>query len=311
MSPSPIAETIRLDLGGFSQWVMVRGASVENPVLIILHGGPGMPETALLRHFNAPLENIFTVVYWEQRGAGYSFDKSIPPTSMTIDRFVADLDALVDAMCRRFGKDKVVLLGHSWGSALGTLYAARHPQKVAAYVGVGQIGNLQASEEASYAFVLAEARRRDNGKALAALTALGPPPYDQQRLIVQRRWLSRFAGTFGTLPLHKALWILLTTRGPSPFKVFGGMMFSLRTMWSELSKLNLEVAAPELRMPVWFFLGRNDHQVDATVAAVYFDKLIAPSKKLVWFEHSGHFVPFEEPEAFNRAMGDIAASLKC
>jgi pimeloyl-ACP methyl ester carboxylesterase len=88
------------------------------------------------------------------------------------------------------------------------------------------------------------------------------------------------------------------------------MMFSLRTMWSELSKLNLEVAAPELKMPVWFLLGRKDHQVDATVAVNYFDKLIAPEKKLVWFEHSGHFAPFEEPDAFNRAMLQIATSLK-
>jgi pimeloyl-ACP methyl ester carboxylesterase len=232
---------------------------------------------------------------------------------MTIDQFVADLDALIDAVRQRFGKEKVVLLGHSWGSALGTLYAARHPEKVAAYAGVGQIGNLQASEQASYAFVLEEARRRGNRKALAALTALGPPPYSDKQLMVQRRWLSRFTGVFGSLPLFKAIRILIAAPGFSPFNlpaIFGGMMFSLKTMWSELAALNLEVAVPELKMPVWFFLGRHDHQVDAGVGAAYFEKLVAPAKKLVWFEHSGHFAPFEEPAAFNAAMLEVAAHLQ-
>ena len=154
---SGISESSFVTLGGIPQWVEVRGADVSNPVLIALHGGPGMPETALLRHFNGALENVFTVVYWEQRGAGKSFSKTIAPESMTIDRFVRDLDELVDRVRARLSKDKVVLLGHSWGSALGTLYAARYPQKVAAYIGTGQIGNLPASETASYEFVLAEA----------------------------------------------------------------------------------------------------------------------------------------------------------
>jgi len=296
-------------LGGIAQWVEMHGADSANPVLFALHGGPGMAETPLLRHFNRDLEKVFTVVYWEQRGAGRTYDKRTPPESMTVERFIADLDALVDHVRAKLGKDKVVLLGHSWGSALGTLYAARHPQKVAAYVGTGQIGDLAASEADGYAFVLAEAKRRGNAKAVAELTKLGPPPYDEKQMMVQRRWLGRFVGIFGSLPFGTVLRVLLFAPGTSVFnlpKTYGGMMFSLRTLWAQASAINLERDAPELKMPVWFLNGRNDHQVSAAVAERYFDKLVAPKKTLVWFEKSGHFAPFEEPEAFNAAMAEIA-----
>jgi pimeloyl-ACP methyl ester carboxylesterase len=299
-------------LGGIPQWLEMHGADSANPVLFALHGGPGMPETPLLRHFNDDLERVFTVVYWDQRGAGRTYHKKTPPESMTVERFIADLDELVDHVRAKFGKDKVVLLGHSWGSALGTLYAAKHPEKVAAYVGTGQIGDLAASEADGYAFVLEEARRRGNAKAVAELTKLGPPPWTEQKMMVQRRWLGRFVGIFGSLSLFTALRVILFAPGTSVFnlpKVFGGMMFSLRTLWGQVSTINLERDAPELKMPVWFLNGRNDHQVSAARTEQYFNKLVAPKKTLLWFEKSGHFAPFEEPAAFNAAMAEIAKAL--
>jgi pimeloyl-ACP methyl ester carboxylesterase len=133
-----IAEIAYRPLGGLDQWVMIRGRSLASPPLILLHGGPGLSETSWFRSFNAPLEDSFTVVYWDQRGAGKSFDRGIPRSSMTVEQFIADLDDLVKAVCARVGKTKVVIFGHSWGSALGVLYAGRFPEKVAAYVGSGQ-----------------------------------------------------------------------------------------------------------------------------------------------------------------------------
>ena len=175
--PDSIAEIRYLHLGGLDQWVMIRGESLANPPLIFLHGGPGMTEMRFFRHFNAPLEKSFTIVYWDQRGAGKSFDRKIPRSSMTVEQFIADLDELVEAVRKRVGKHKVAIFGHSWGSALGVLYAARFPEKVAAYVGSGQIGDWPAGESSSYAFVLAEAERRNNRKALKELRAIGPPPH--------------------------------------------------------------------------------------------------------------------------------------
>ncbi len=310
--PGSIAEVAYLQLGGIDQWVMLRGTDVANPPLILLHGGPGFPETGLFRHFNSSLEKLFTVVYWEQRGTGKSFARDIPAASMTIDRFVCDLDELVDAVCARLKKKRVVIVGHSWGSALGTLYAARFPEKVSVYVGTGQIGDLQASEESSYAFVLAEAERRHNRAALKQLRAIGGPPYTARTLGVQRRWLTRFVGMMRGKSLWQVFRVLRSNPEGSIFDVPNiarGAMFSLRTLWGEVSQLNLEKSVPSLDMPVFFFLGRHDHQVACETSAAYFAKLVAPSKKVVWFEESAHMPPFEEPEKFNELMADLVVSV--
>jgi pimeloyl-ACP methyl ester carboxylesterase len=184
--PGTIAESATMRLGGLDQWVMIRGENVSNPPLILLHGGPGMPESPFFRCFNAPLESAFTVVYWDQRGAGKSFDRCIPRSTMTVEQFVADLDELVDEVRTRLGKTKVVMLGHSWGSALGPLYAARFPEKVALYVGAAQIGDWAAGEKLSYAFALAEAERQGNRKMLEKLYAIGPPPHSTNSLFIER-----------------------------------------------------------------------------------------------------------------------------
>src|ERR1700693_2654977 len=262
--PGSIAEIDYLRLGGLDQWVMIRGESRANPPLILLHGGPGFTEMRLFRHFNAPLEKSFTVVHWDQRGAGKSFDRKIPRSSMTVEQFIADLDELVEAVSKRVGNIKVTIFGHSWGSALGVLYAARFPEKVAAYVGSGQIGDLPAGEASSYAFALAEAQRLNNYKALKELRAIGPPPHTASSLWTERTWLQRFEGQMG----GRALWnfgrIVLGRPESSVFElpnVLRSFRFSLDAMWAEVSVLNLVKLVPALRMPVFFFLGRRDRWV--------------------------------------------------
>lgn len=306
--PGSIAEIAYLRMGGLDQWVMIRGENVANPLLILLHGGPGFPEMRLFRYFNAPLEKQFNVIYWEQRGTGKSFDRKIPESSMTVERFIADLDELVDAMRKRFGKDKVAIYGHSWGSALGVLYAARFPEKVAAYVGAGQIGDWPTSEVICYDFTLAEAERRGNRIALRELRAIGPPPHSARSVMVQRKWLTRFVGMVRGMSLWRFSRIIIS--GPECSildlpNIVRSTLFSTYAMWEEVSSLNLVKAAPRLQMPVFFFIGRHDHVIAPETSVTYFDRLIAPSKRLVWFEESAHEPPFEEPDKFNAAMGEL------
>jgi pimeloyl-ACP methyl ester carboxylesterase len=287
---------------------MVRGESVANPPLILLHGGPGLSETVLFRHFDAPLEKSFTVVYWDQRGAGKSFDRSIPRSSMTVEQFVSDLDELVDAVCTRLGKTKVAIFGHSWGSALGVLYAARFPEKVAAYVGSGQIGDAAAGESASYAFALSEAQRLGKRRLVKKLRAIGPPPHGAEELFAQRMTLSRLEGGMRPQALWKLGRAVLAGRETSILDLrntMRGFRFSLEAMWTEASRLNLTELVPALQMPVFFFLGRNDHWVPAATSVRYIDALTAPSKRLVWFEESGHEPFVDEPAKFNALMAEL------
>lgn len=300
-----IAEVGYLRLGDQDQWVMIRGEDIANPVLVLLHGGPGFPEMQLFRYFNGELEKSFTCVYWEQRGTDKSFDSKISLESMTVEQFLSDLDQLVDAMLKRFGKQKVAIYGHSWGSILGVLYSARHPEKVSVYVGAGQIGDWPASEKLCYEFTLAEAERRYNNKALRELKAMGPPPHDVQTMMRQRTWFTRWVGILRGTSLWKAVRIMLRRPESSLFELpnmLRGMRFSTNAMWDEISRLNLHRLAPVLHVPVFFFVGRHDRVVDPRTSMAYFEMLEAPQKHWVWFEDSAHEPAAEEPEKFHALM---------
>lgn len=306
--PGSIAEISYLRLGGLDQWVMIRGENLANPLLILLHGGPGFPEMRLFRTFNAALEQYYTVVYWMQRGTSKSFDRRMPVSSLTIEQFIADLDELVDLMRNRFGKHKVVLYGHSWGSVLGVLHASRFPEKVAAYVGTGQIGEWSAFETASYAFVLAEAERRGHRKAIRELRAIGLPPHAFWDMVVERKWITRFVGIVRGMSLWRFTRITLGGPEASIFdlhNILQSQFVTPKVMWQELTAVNLITTAPSLRMPVFFFLGRHDRVVVPGTSVAYFDVLQAPSKTLIWFEESGHEPPAEEPEKFNGLMAEL------
>jgi proline iminopeptidase len=306
--PGSVAEAGFWRIGGIDQWVMVRGVSMDNPILLTVHGGPGSPETSLLRAFNSDLEQHFTVVYWDQRGAGRTYTKTTPPQSMTVERFVGDLDELVEQLSARFAKPKVALLGHSWGSALGVLYAARFPAKISVYVGVGQVADMAASEAASYDFALRKARERGRRKAIDQLVAIGPPPHSMKALTTQRRWLMTTGGAFGpNLSLGRLIWRSISAPDASVLdlvRLLQGSSFSTRLLWPQLVQMNLERDVRRFEMPVFMALGRLDMQVVASVSAAYFEVIEAPHKELLWFENAAHMVPFEAPEAFNRFMID-------
>jgi proline iminopeptidase len=311
--PGSVAMMTDEVIGGIKQRLWFRGIDVGRPAVILLHGGPGASEAALFRHFNAALEREFLMVYWEQRGTGRSYRASIPPESMTIDQFVRDLDDVVELVRTRFAKERVVLLGHSWGTAIGLLYAARHPGKVAAYVGVGQVADMAEGERLSYEFALCEASRRNHEGAMKALRKIGPPPHTVEEMLVSRKWVERFGGSFhANLSTGKLIWAALQTDEANLIDLikFGqGNRFSLDQVWDEFRTFDIDNRLTRFEMPIVFMLGRHDWQVPADLAARYFERIDAPAKRLVWFEQSAHNPPFEEPERFNRAVVEALHAL--
>ena len=300
-----VASMERLVLGGAEQAVWFRARDAGAPALVLLHGGPGASESALFRHYNAALEDHFLVVYWEQRGAGRSYSGDLARDSMTIGRMVRDLDELVDSVRARFGHDRVVLLGHSWGTILGTLYAHAHPEKVAAYVGVAQIADFAEGERVSLAWAMRQAEAKDDARALEALRDLEPGPANVDDELELGRWVERLGGSLrGGLSTFSLIWAALRTDEASIVDLvkFGqGNRFSLEALRPQYSRIDLT----EIRrfdVPIVFMLGRHDWHVPAVTAAEYFRRIEAPHKRLVWFEESAHNPPFEEPEAFVRAM---------
>jgi proline iminopeptidase len=305
--PGSIATMESVTIGGISQGIWFRGRDTENPAVILLHGGPGISESALYRHYDAELETHFLMVYWDQRGAGGSYHTDIARDTMTIGQFERDLDAVIELVRRRFCKRKVILLAHSWGTVLGTLYAYTHPDKVAAYVGIGQIADFAADERRSYEWTLAQAVSRGNQRAVGELRAMYPKPRSVDDELTKGKWTEAFGGKFHQdLATGKLIMAALSTDEASLLDIvrFGqGNHFSLETLRPEYSNVDL-TRYRSFKVPIVFILGRYDWHIPSVLAERYFNMINAPKKRLIWFELSAHNPPFEEPQHFVRVMRD-------
>lgn len=293
-----------VELGGLRQWIALRSQDTTKPILLFLHGGPGGARIASSRKPQQELEKDFIVVDWDQRGAGRSYSSALNSDEMRIELFVSDAEELAQILLRRFGQQKLFLVGHSWGSVIGIQLAARRPDLIAAYVGIGQVVDMMRGEEISYRFTLNEAKRRGVTKAVAQLTKIGAPPYtDHRAVVVQRKWLGRFGGqTHGGSTLGLML-KNLSWRDLSLFGVYGlirGTVFSLKNLQEQLNAVDILQAAPELDMPVFFCCGRYDYTVPFELVTHYAATLRAPKKTLVWFDRSAHSPNLEETLAFQR-----------
>src|SRR5215831_4823304 len=301
-----IKRSEHLTVDSTKMYLLARGADRSAPVLLWLHGGPGGAERPLFRYFNSELENHFVVVYWDQRGAGRSFDPKADPHRLTIAQHVVDLDAVVDHLRQSLGKDKIILMGHSWGAALGLLYAQAHPDKVSAFIGVNPVVSTREGQQAEYDFALAASRPKDK-VALAHLREIGPPPYKKVgQVLAMEKLVQRHGGVFHKEPrrtwiMVRAIFSGLVTPWEIP-RLIQANNVSLEAMNEELLGLDLARSVPSTGVPVLFFLGRYDRHADGTLAATYFATLCAPVKRLVWFEKSAHNVPFEEPRLFNATV---------
>ena len=301
-----IASMERWWINGIEQSVILRGRNTTSPILVWVHGGPGTSETGVLRRYNSELSDSFVVVYWDQRYAGRSLDPFGPkPAHQEIEDYVSYLDILIGNLQQRFPCQKVVLVAHSWGTVPGLLYAERHPENLAAYVGIGQEADALESERRSYYFVLSQARARRDDSAIEKLERMGPPPRRNGILWTPRALLEKYGGAFHgdmsqlSLVLASARAAEVNWRDAAAFLLAHD--YNVAVSEAE-GKVVLNMNHIRFRVPIFFLSGRTDHVVDAPLSFDYMQRISAPQKTFVWFEHSGHYPPFEEPQKFNTWM---------
>jgi pimeloyl-ACP methyl ester carboxylesterase len=306
--PNAIAALEEIELGGVPQWLLVRGKDRSKPVLLYLHGGPGSAFIPFARQFSSRLEENFVVVHWDQRGAGKSCSDAVPDETLNLEQYLADTHELVLALRKRFGVEKIFLVGHSWGSVLGVLTVQRHPELFHAYVGLGQVVNMRRNEEISYRYVVDRARAEGNQEALDALEPIHPP-YDSIRsLSVQREWLSYYKGDLHGGGL-RARMIGDTLRAPEYTLVekLASVPCFLNTLehaWDDVQKTDFLRDVDRLEVPVYFFLGRHDYNTPTELVVEWASTLQAPRIELVWFESSAHMACIEEPGRFQDELVD-------
>jgi pimeloyl-ACP methyl ester carboxylesterase len=297
-----ISEKTFISIGGIKQGMFIQSKDSTHPVLLYLHGG--MPDYFLTQKYPTGLEDHFTVVWWEQRGSGISYQADIPPETMTLDQLIKDTIELTNYLRQRFGQDKIYLMGHSGGTFLGIQAAARAPDLYHAYIGVAQISDQLQSEKLAYQYMLTHYREQGNLKMVRKLESAPvitgtPLPYlklrDQAmhelgigtthdiRSVITGIFLPSLTFREYTLTEKISLW-----RGKSKSGV--------ASLWDEILSTNLMEKLPEIDIPVYFFSGIYDYTVSYTLSKEYLEKIRAPLKGFYTFENSAHSPLFEEPE---------------
>ena len=308
-----IVEMQQINLGGVDQWILVRGRSFENPVLLFLHGGPGgaiMPWVDLFQ--SAKLEEQFTIVHWDQRGSGKSFSPELTVDDVRPEKFVADTLELTAYLQKWFGKEKIFLAGQSWGSALGFMVIAENSSPYHAFVPISERVEWHRSLKMGYDWAVDQAKANNDDEILKRLQAIEPfDALDEADLVVQREALDYYRGgdyhTEGLGPKY----LDYALSGQSPYysdediqKYMPGLELSSRGIEVPeiVGNYDLFKTYPIADIPVHFITGADDQNTPADLAREYYEFIEAPQKSFTTIDEAAHMVMFDQPDAWAEAL---------
>ena len=317
--PNGIEELKSVTIGGVEQWLHIRGRNRNNPVLLYLHGGPGSTMLGFMDAIQRPWEDYFTVVQWDQRQTGKSYypvdDDNRP---LTVNQFIEDTEEVIQYLRDYLKKDKLFILGHSWGSMLGMHMVKRHPGWLYAYIGVGQVVTMREGERLLYERLLNHAKKQKNEQSIAKLESIIPSlvanyPEAEKSWVENngyvRTELSRLAGE--TL-MHHVSWddvfkvwdfdrlisphLTLTDLSNSILGDEVGVIRSPYLLTRDFMNIDLpNDVGSTFDVPIFFFTGVHDWQTPHVLSDKWFDQIKAPYKEVIHFEESSHVIVNEEP----------------
>jgi pimeloyl-ACP methyl ester carboxylesterase len=291
-------------IGGIKQWIHVRGTDPANPILLFIHGGPGSPMMPESWTFQRPWEDYFTVVQWDQRGAGKTLSSAgrKPDPSLTLDRMESDADEVIVYLRKTYGKKKIFLMGHSWGSILGLKVAQHHPEWLYAYIGVGQVVNAARNESVGYQETLAKAKEFGNAQAVKELEAIAPYPgppggMSVQKVVVERKWDVALGGmmygrTSDVSGLFRSLSPDYTDDDLLSYEMGEGL--SVQALLPGLLSVDFDNVT-KFGCPIFFFAGVDDRTTPESIVESYYPRIEAPKKGFFKIAHAAHYVVNEAP----------------
>ena len=290
-----IAKLEFINLGGIEQCILTRSQNLNNPIMLFLHGGPGMPMMYLAHEFQRPLEENFTVIQWDRRGAGktYSRNKS-SIEDMNVRRIIDDTYALIDTLMNRYQKDKIILVGHSFGTHLGSIISSERPDLIKAYISIGQVVDNERAIVLQEEFIRDEANKRNREDIILALDQPIKPDFES--------WLFEFGGELKkSKSFFPLIWSGMQAQEytlSEAMAVGKGSSFSSANMKYNVLSESIFSEITEYEVPVYFFIGKFDYATPHQLVAEYYESIKAPKKEITYFENSAHFPFFEEPDQF-------------
>jgi pimeloyl-ACP methyl ester carboxylesterase len=305
VAPEGVQEQYKTRIGGVEQWVNVRGQDRANPIILFVHGGPASPLIPRLWQFQRPIEEYFTVVNYDQRASGKTFREDSSDAlgeTLKVERYADDAIELAQYVLKRYGKKKVVLMGHSWGTIVAIRAALKRPDLFYAYVGIGQVINVRTNEKVSYDFAVAEATRRGNTEAVEELKKIAPYPGDtpitRERIIAARKWAQFYGGLTAyresSQYFYDAPLLSSDYDAQDACAIDKSNVFTLGRVLPEFLEVDYS-RITTFPIPVFMFMGRHDYTTPSVPTQAWLKTVKAPRKQGVWFEHSSHMIPWEEP----------------
>lgn len=308
-----LSEKTFTKINGVKMGMIIKSKDISNPVLLFVHGGPGMPEYWLNYKYPSGLEEYFTIVWYDQRGAGLSYSSNTDADAMTTEQFVDDTIAVTNYLRERFGQEKIYLMAHSWGTYIGIQAVQKVPELYNAYIGVGQNVNVCESEKLAYEYMLNYYKNAGDEKTLKQLEST---PYDSDAYNKIRDSFMHRAGIGTTHDMNSVITgIVFTSLACREYtltekiNLWRGRIYSYHsTLEDEFYANDIRKIVTKLDLPVYFMSGVYDYTVNYTMAENYFEQLDAPEKGFYLFKNSAHSPMFEEPERFmNIIREDVLA----
>ncbi|MDN4058913.1 alpha/beta hydrolase [Massilia sp. YIM B02769] len=293
----PIDEQGFVAINGIEQWVTIKGQRCGNPVVLMVHGGPGNPLTPTAHNVFATWEKDVTLVHWDQRGAGMTYGRNRPgeDEALTMEILAADGLAVADYAARHLGKRKLLLWGSSWGSMLGIQMAHAKPALFDAYIGAVQVISYKDNETAMYDKLLGLARAAGDKDAIDKLEALGAPPWTNPRAFGIARRIDRKYEALVTDPAPATWWkpapLYTTPKYEADYEAgedYSFLQFVGLKGDGMFSRFDLYRMDTRFELPVYFVMGGEDLLSAPEVAQRYFDRIEAPHKRFVVVPRAGH-----------------------
>ena len=284
-------------IGGIEQWVTIRGDDRANPIVLFLHGGPGNTLTPFADAIYGGWEAEFTLVQWDQRGAGRTWGRnpSTEESVLTIQRMTDDGILLVEYILDHLGKEKLILTGSSWGSALAVHMIHARPDLFEAYVGVSQLVSKAANQAASYAAVLAVAHENEDESVLVTLGEIGEPPWRNPRHFGVLRRVTRAYERKKTIPAPSSWWIrspeYATEEMKSDYEAGEDFSFLQFVGFADdgmFTKVDLPAIGAKFTVPIYLIQGEEDLVTVPEITKKYFESLEAPAKRIIMVSKAGH-----------------------
>lgn len=297
----------QVEINGSKHSIMIRGNDKNNPVIISVHGGPGCSEIPYAGKYQDLLESKFTVVNYDQRGSGKTYHFFEDYSNLSTDLLIEDLLALTDYISTRFGKEKVILMAHSFGTYIATQAAYQSPEKYEAYIGIGQMSNTIESEIDNLNYCIIQAKEHGNTDDVLYLQRL-TEKIKKEGMLVPRNYVMKYGGSSRLIDNPDGNFIdMLFSREYNLLDIIryiNGLIKYQEILIEDSLKNPLTNTITELELPYYFIMGKYDHMTSMNTAKKYFDMLEADKKEFIVFEQSAHYPQFEEKERFTKWMCD-------